>query len=92
MDSGESEMYDEPVDRLTQLAADVMEGLDTEENSDVRGILMLDDGKRGGIIMHGYEDGVEAMADLFIHMRAIFKAHGKDIELIAIPDSPEGLE
>jgi acyl CoA:acetate/3-ketoacid CoA transferase len=85
------EMSDEPTDRLTRLAAGITAGLESEENADVRAIIMLDDGNLGGIMMHGYDDGIEAMTDLLIHMRAIFKAYGKDIELITIPDSPEGL-
>lgn len=92
MTDDEVNMSYEPTDRLTRLAVQITAGLETEENSDVRAIIMLDDGKMGGIMMHGYEDGTEAAADLFVHMRAMFRAQGKELELVAIPDSPEGVE
>jgi hypothetical protein len=82
---------DEPHDRLTELCAQMTEVLNEPENNDIKAIVFLNDDNRGGIQTHGYDDPMEATADLFVHMRAIFRALGKELELIAIPESPEGL-
>jgi hypothetical protein len=81
----------EPMDRLTGLCDQMTRVLDYPENEDVRAIVFLDDGERGGIQLHGYTDDVEAMAALFVHMQAVFRANGRDIQFVGIPDSPEGL-
>lgn len=74
----------EPHDRLTQLCAEMTAVLDAkgEEVADVRGIVMLYDGQRGGVVLHGYDDDIEAMTDLFMHLKAIFEANGKSLLLI----------
>ena len=82
----------EPIDRLTRLTVEMTTPLDLPENDDVKAIIFLQDGKRAGIQIHGYDDQNEAMADLFIHMKAIFQSVGKDLEFIGIPDSPRGLD
>jgi hypothetical protein len=65
--------------------------LDEPENEDVRAIIFLDAEDRGGIQLHGWEDETEAMAHLFAHLQAIFRATGRDLDFIGIPDSPEGI-
>lgn len=82
---------DQPMDRLTELCAQMTAVLDTPENSDVRALVFLSDSKHGGIVAHGYEDQSEAMAELFVHMQAVFRSVGKDLQFIAVPQSPEGL-
>jgi hypothetical protein len=57
----------------------------------VRCIIFLADDKKGGIVIHDYDDAMEAMAELFVHMQAIFRANGKSLDLIGIPESPEGV-
>ena len=47
-----------------------------------RCIVFLDDGDKGGIVIHGYEDFADAMTDLLMHMRAIFKANGKQMDIM----------
>lgn len=56
-----------------------------------KAVLMLDDGHHGGIVLHGYESDTDAMVDMLVHLRAIFRANGKDLDVIGIPDSPAGL-
>jgi hypothetical protein len=82
---------DQPHDRLTRLCVRMTEPLDETENDDVKAIVFLNDTESGGIQIHGYDDAAEAMTDLFIHMRAIFRSMGKDLSFIPVPDSPEGL-
>jgi hypothetical protein len=82
---------DQPFSRLTELSARMTVVLDEPENADVKAIVFLQDGEMGGIQMHGYEDQNEAMAELFVHMKAVFQSMGKDLDFIGVPDSPEGL-
>jgi len=84
--------HDHPVDRLTGLCAEMTTPLERDENDDVKAIVFLHDAERGGIVLHGYDDEVEAMAELFVHMKAVFRSVGKDLDFIGIPDSPEGLQ
>jgi hypothetical protein len=71
----------EPHDRLTRLC-DVMTTAmeaDPEHGPDVKCIVFLDDGKRGGLQLHNYEDDTDAMVDLLMHLRAIFRSNGKEL-------------
>jgi hypothetical protein len=81
----------EPFDRLTELAEQITGALDDPEYSDVKCIVFLEDAKKGGVKMHGYDDPISAMAALFVHMKAVFAAEGKDLDFIAIPDTTEGI-
>ena len=83
---------DKPFDRLTRLCADITKPLDEPENEDVKGIVFLHDAEKSGIQIHGYEEQMDAVIDLFIYMQHIFESLGKRLELIAIPESPEGLD
>lgn len=76
----------EPHDRLTRLCAAMTSAMDAhpETSDDVKCIVFLQDAKRGGLQLHGYEDDTEAMVDLFMHMRAIFEANGKTLSLMPI--------
>lgn len=74
---------DQPYDRLTRLTEEMTDAIDRPENADLKCIIFLtgDDGEggyRGGIQMFGYEDTASGMADLMVHMKAIFQAMGKD--------------
>lgn len=77
-------MSDEPVDRLTQLCADLFAPLEADEYSDVQAIIFLNDGERGGVQIHGYDDPTDAMADIFIHMQAVFAASGKRLDFMGM--------
>lgn len=81
----------DPHDRLTLIAETISKAADElPEMEGIRYILMLDDGKRGGIKLHGYgpDDMVEAMVDLFVHMRAVFNAGGKELSIAALQRNP----
>jgi hypothetical protein len=86
--------YSEPTDRLTRLCAAMTDALDAhpEMGPTVKAAVFLQDGKKGGLQLHGYDDSTEAMVDLFLHMRAMMRANGKDLQFITIPDTPEGIE
>lgn len=92
----DEKLMSEPHDRLTQIADDVFRALRNHPDAEgVKAVLMLDDGKRGGIVMHGYFNSekeptdeemrdatTHAMTDLFMHLRAMFKAVGKELSLV----------
>jgi hypothetical protein len=84
----------EPHDRLTRICAAMTDALDAHPESDdtVRCAVFLDDGKRGGIQLHGYDDDIAAFVDIFLHLRAILRANGKDLDFIGIPDDASGLD
>jgi hypothetical protein len=76
----------EPTDRLTRLCAAMTDALDAHpERGEEKCIVFLQDGKIGGLQMHGYDDDKEAVADLFIHLRAIFRANGQDLAFAPWP-------
>jgi len=85
----------EPQDRFTRmgdLLTEVLPQLDEYQEGD-RCIVFMTDHVRSGITIHGYDDdAIEAIADLFVHLKSIMKANGSDLEFIGIPNSPEGLE
>lgn len=88
---------DQPFDRLTGLCKVMTDALDRAveaeegEHLPVRAIVFLEDDEKGGIVTSGYEDTIAAMAAVFVHIKAIFQAEGKDLDFIGIPDSPEGI-
>jgi hypothetical protein len=80
----------EPHDRLTRLCAAMTDTLDAhpEMGDDVQCMVFLQDGESGGLQLHGYDDDTQAIIDLVMHLRAIFRSNGK--ELILAPISGEG--
>jgi hypothetical protein len=83
----------EPQDRLTRMGdamTTMMDGLPEYRVGD-KAIVFVRDEERSGITMHGYDDPLEAIGDLFLHLQAIMRANGKDLQFIGIPESPEGL-
>lgn len=71
-----------PFDRLTTLCSEMTKVLDDDDNKDVRAVIMIDDGERGGIQIHGYDgDNAtgEAVTDLILHLRSILRLMGKDL-------------
>jgi hypothetical protein len=76
----------QPHDRLTRLC-DAMTGTleqQAEYTADVKAVIMLDDGQRGGIVLHGYDDDTQAMVDLLMHLKAIFEANGKTLMIMPL--------
>jgi hypothetical protein len=83
---------DVPMDWMTALTAEMTEPLTRPENGEVKAIVFLNDGRKGGIHIWGYEEEAHAVADLFVHMQAIFRAMGKELQFVGIPETPEGLD
>ena len=88
-DNGRSDPIrsEQPHDRLTRLCAAMTDTLEAHpERGDEKCIVFLQSeaDQRGGLQLHGYDDDTEAMVDLFLHLRAIFKANGKDLQLHAL--------
>lgn len=54
------------------------------EHGSEKCIIFIQDDKNGGIVLHGYDDDSEAMVDLILHLKAIFKANGKDMILMPL--------
>jgi hypothetical protein len=78
-----------PHDRLTTLADAMTSALVLQPGygDDVKCVVFLNDEHRGGLVMHGYEDDAEALANVFFHLRAIFRANGKDLGFMPMPGS-----
>jgi hypothetical protein len=73
----------DPHDRLTRLCAAMTDALDAHpERGDERCAIFLQDDERGGLVLHGYDDDSEALTDLFLHLRAIFRANGGDLAFL----------
>jgi hypothetical protein len=71
----------EPTDRLTRLCDAMADALDAHpERGDEKCIVFLtsEADQRGGLQLHGYDDDDEALADLLMHLRAIFRAKGQE--------------
>jgi hypothetical protein len=75
---------DGPIDRLTRICDDVTKAFDAhpEHHDGDKCIVFLDDGERGGLVIHGYDDTQEALVDLLMHMKAMFQANGKRMDLV----------
>lgn len=73
-----------PHDRLTRMCATMLAALeaDPEYQEGDRAIVLLDDEAKGGITLHGWENDAEAMAALFVHVRAIFQSNGSDLAVV----------
>ncbi len=82
--SNDTQKSEEPFDRLTGLCAEMTAAIDRPENSDVKVIVFLTDEEKSGIQTHGYESPTDAVADLFVHMKALFNADGKDLVFIPV--------
>lgn len=52
-----------------------------------RAIIFVSDETCSGITVHGYDDLDEAIVELFMHLRAMFQATGRDLDFIGIPDN-----
>jgi hypothetical protein len=78
---------EEPHDRLTRMCAAMTATLDAhpETSEDVKCIVFLQDGDRGGMQLHGYEEDSEAMVDLLMHLKAIFEANGQTLSFMPMP-------
>ena len=81
-----------PHDRLTRLCEAMTDALEAHpERGEEKCIVFLDDAAGGGLTLHGYTDDTEAIVNLLGHLRAVFRANGKDLEIIAIPNDASGI-
>jgi hypothetical protein len=89
-----AEMTRSPKDRLTRICDQMTKTFDMhpEHRKEDRCMVFLDDGKMGGIVLHGYENEQEAAVDLFLHLRAMFQAQGMNLEFIGIPNDVGDLD
>jgi len=71
----------EPHDRLTRICDAMANTFDAhpEHREGDRCAVFADGGDRAGLVLHGYDDDAEALAAVFAHLRAIFRANGKDL-------------
>jgi hypothetical protein len=79
----------EPVDRMTRLCATMTDALeaDPEYSDDIKCCVFMHSGRRSGLVLHGYEQDSEAIADLLIHLKAIFKSNGKRLDLMFMDEN-----
>jgi hypothetical protein len=97
-DPGYFEQHDHPTERLTRLCdamTSTLEAHDEYRDGVDRCIILIDDDETGGLVIHGYdpdEGGTDAVANLFMHLRAIIRSTGRDLDFVAIPESPEGID
>jgi hypothetical protein len=78
--SDEKRTEGEPHDRLTRIADRVAASASAHvEYEGDKVIVFLNDGERGGIGLFGYDNDMDAFMDLFVHMRAIMRANGKEM-------------
>jgi len=84
---------EEPMDRLTRMCDAMTEAFvnHPEHQEGDKCVVFLDGDGRGGLVILDYEDDHEAIVNVFMHLRAIFRANGQDMEVIGVPNSPEGL-
>ena len=67
-----------PSDRLTTMADEMAKDLP----DDVQAIIMLTDKDMHGVGLFGWEDDLEAIAHMFMHLQAMFKANGSTMTLM----------
>ena len=90
--SPDPQLSNTPKDRLTRICDQMTKTFDMhpEHRPKDRCMVFLDDGKVGGIVLHGYDDEKEAMADLLMHLQAMFKASGTRLDLMFMDE--EGID
>lgn len=82
--SGVHRTEEKPHDRLTRICDQMTETFEAhpEHRATDKCIVFLDDGERGGLVLYGYDDDAEAMTNLLMHLRAMFQASGKTLDLM----------
>lgn len=79
-----------PQDRLTRICDDMITTFNKnpEKRENDRAIVFLIDEIKGGIGIAGYDNDGDALIDLIIHLRAIFRARGQDIHFVPVGTTP----
>lgn len=79
---------EEPHNRLTRIC-DAMTGTfdqHPEHQPDDKCIVFLNTNDQGGLVIYGYDDDMDAMTNLLMHLRAVFAANGKRFDLMFIDE------
>lgn len=79
-----------PQDRLTHICNEMIATFNQhpEKRTNDRAIVFLVDEIKGGIGIAGYDDDADALVDLMVHLRAIFKARGQELHFVPVGDTP----
>lgn len=77
---------EEPRDRLTRLCDVMTTALEAapEYRDGDKAVIMLNDGSAGGIVLYGYDNDHAALADLLMHLKAIFEANGTPLMIMPL--------
>ena len=82
---------DSPQDRLTRVGNTMLGAFNAhaEKRDGDRAIVFLKGENKGGIALAGYDgDDAEAIVDLVVHMRAMFRARGHDLHFVPVGTTP----
>lgn len=81
---------DSPQDRLTRIGGAMLASFNEHaEKRDVdRAIVFLKDEVKGGIALAGYPDDKDAILDLMVHLRAMFRTYGHDLHFVPVGTPP----
>jgi hypothetical protein len=87
--SDERRTEGEPHDRLTRICNVMSTAFEKhpEHRESDRCVIFLNSESRGGLVMVGYDDDAEALANVFGHLRAVFRANGKDLLFAPMPQA-----
>ena len=78
-----------PHNRATRLANACLDLLKLDPEYEGEKLIVFLDGEEvSSIGISGYEDDLEAMANLFMHLRAMFAAQGKELTLVGLAKTP----
>jgi len=79
-----------PQDRLTRICDTLLATFNghTEKHAIDRAIVFLVDEHKGGIGIAGYDDDNDALLDLVVHLRAMFRARGQDLHFVPVGTTP----
>jgi hypothetical protein len=84
--SSQATKDEKPMDRLTRLCDAMTVAMEAhpEYREGDKCQIFIQDGEKGGIVLSGYEDATDAMAELFFHMKAVFEANGQTLQIHAL--------
>jgi hypothetical protein len=83
---------DAPQDRLTRIGNTMLTAFNDhdEKRAADQAIVFLKDETKGGIALAGYDDDRDAIMDLVVHLRALFRASGLDLHFVPVDTTPPG--
>ncbi|HEX5016662.1 MAG TPA: hypothetical protein VFX15_03645 [Actinomycetes bacterium] len=81
---------DQPFDRATELGNDVANAFEASEHRQPndRAIILIDTDDRCGCVLVNYpnDNRAQVIADMLMHLRALFNSIGKRLEFMALDD------